>query len=36
MPLSFFYLAQIERERGNLDEAVKALRQAVALDPDNS
>ena len=36
MPLSFFYLAQIARESGRLDEAVKALRQAVALDPDNT
>jgi arylsulfatase A-like enzyme/Flp pilus assembly protein TadD len=36
MPLSFFYLAQIERERDNLDEAVKALRQVVALEPNNS
>ena len=36
MPLSFLYLAQIERESGRLDEAVKALRQVVALDPDNT
>jgi arylsulfatase A-like enzyme/Flp pilus assembly protein TadD len=36
MPLSFVYLAQIERERGNLVEAVKALRQAVALDPNDT
>ena len=36
MPLSFFYLAHIERERGNLKEAVDALRKAVALAPDNA
>ena len=36
MPLSFFYLAQIERDRGNLDEAVKALRQVLALEPNNN
>jgi Flp pilus assembly protein TadD len=36
MPLSFLYLAHIERDRGNLGEAVNALRQAVALQPDNT
>jgi tetratricopeptide (TPR) repeat protein len=36
MPLSFIYLAQIERDRGNLDEAVKALRTVIALEPGNT
>lgn len=36
MPLSFFYLGQIERERDNLEEAVKALRQVLELEPNNS
>jgi Flp pilus assembly protein TadD len=36
MPLSYFYLAQIARETGDLKEAVEALRLAVALTPDNA
>jgi arylsulfatase A-like enzyme/Flp pilus assembly protein TadD len=36
MPLSFLYLAQIERERGQLDSAVEALRKAVALASENA
>ena len=36
MPLTLFHLAQLERENGNLDGAIDALRKAVALVPDNS
>jgi tetratricopeptide (TPR) repeat protein len=33
MPLSHMYLAQLERERGDLPAAIDALRKAVALNP---
>jgi arylsulfatase A-like enzyme/Tfp pilus assembly protein PilF len=36
MPLSYLYLAHIERERGQLDSGVEALRRAVDLAPDNA
>jgi arylsulfatase A-like enzyme/Tfp pilus assembly protein PilF len=36
MPVSYMYLAHIERERGRLAAAVDALRRAVALAPDNA
>jgi tetratricopeptide (TPR) repeat protein len=36
MPVSLLYLAQLEREQGNLGAAVEALRMAVALDPDDT
>ena len=36
MPLTLFHLAQLERENGNLDGAIDALRKAVAIVPDNS
>lgn len=36
MPLSFFYLAHIQRENGQLTEAVGSLRRAVALAPDSA
>jgi arylsulfatase A-like enzyme/Flp pilus assembly protein TadD len=36
MPLALFYLAHLERERGNLRAAIHALRKAVALVPDNA
>jgi arylsulfatase A-like enzyme/Flp pilus assembly protein TadD len=36
MPLSLVHLAFLERETGNLGEAVKAARQALALNPDDT
>jgi arylsulfatase A-like enzyme/Flp pilus assembly protein TadD len=36
MSVSLLALAHLERERGNLDAAVEALRKAVALDPDDT
>ena len=36
MPLTLFHLAQLERQNGNLDGAIDALRIAVTLVPDNS
>jgi arylsulfatase A-like enzyme/tetratricopeptide (TPR) repeat protein len=36
MPLALFHLAVLEREAGNLDAAIGALRKAVALVPDNT
>jgi arylsulfatase A-like enzyme/Tfp pilus assembly protein PilF len=33
MPLAFIHLAYLERARGNLDEAVRAVRQAFKLRP---
>jgi arylsulfatase A-like enzyme/tetratricopeptide (TPR) repeat protein len=36
MPLTLFHLAHLEREDGNLDGAIDALRKAVAIVPDNS
>ena len=36
MPLTLFHLAQLERQNGNLDGAIDALRKAVTLVPDNS
>jgi len=36
MPLSLVHLAFLERETGNLREAVKALRQALTLNPEDS
>jgi arylsulfatase A-like enzyme/Flp pilus assembly protein TadD len=35
MPLTLFHLAILERETGNLDAAIAALRKAVVLAPDN-
>jgi len=35
MPLALFHLAHLERENGNLEGAIDALRKAVALVPDN-
>ena len=36
MPLTLFHLAHLERESGNLEGAIDALRKAVAIVPDNS
>ena len=36
MPLTLFHLAHLERESGNMDGAIDALRKAVAIVPDNS
>ena len=36
MPLTLYHLAHLEREKGNLDEAILALRKAMAIVPDNS
>ena len=36
MPLTLFHLAILERETGNLDAAIAALRKAVALVPENT
>jgi arylsulfatase A-like enzyme/Flp pilus assembly protein TadD len=36
MPLSLVHLAFLERETGNLGEAVSALRRALALNPDDT
>ena len=36
MPLTLYHLAHLEREKGNLDAAVDALRKAVAIVPDNA
>ena len=36
MAVSYLYLAQVERERGDLDAAVRALRQAVAITPNDT
>jgi tetratricopeptide (TPR) repeat protein len=36
MPLTLYHLAHLEREKGNLDAAVDALRRAVAIVPDNA
>ena len=36
MPLTLYHLAHLEREKGNLDAAIDALRQAVAIVPDNA
>jgi arylsulfatase A-like enzyme/Tfp pilus assembly protein PilF len=36
MALSHLYLAHLEREAGNLPEAIRALQAALALDPDDT
>ncbi len=36
MPLSLVYLAQLERESGNLEGSVAALKRALALNPQDS
>jgi arylsulfatase A-like enzyme/Tfp pilus assembly protein PilF len=36
MPLSLVHLAFLERETGNLDQAVKAARRALALNPEDT
>ena len=35
MPLTLFHLAQLERENGNLENAIDALRKAIAIAPAN-
>lgn len=35
MPMSLLHLAHLERESGNLDAGVEALRRALALNPDD-
>jgi Flp pilus assembly protein TadD len=35
MPMTLLHLAQLERENGNLDAAIDALQQALALVPEN-
>ena len=36
MPLTLFHLALLERENGNLEAAIDALRKAIAIVPDNA
>ena len=36
MPLTLFHLAHLERENGNLESAIDALRKAIAIVPDNA
>ena len=36
LPLALVYLGQLERDAGNLDGSIDALRRALALNPEDT